>query len=534
MTTEQFLDVATYERVSSEDQRDRETIKTQRDVLVSRLRSEPSRRVVMRYTDDGISGTIPLNERPGGKKLLEDAAKGLFKEVWVSGLDRLGRDVVDSIIAKQQLNAMGVVVRSATENVTTDFEFDLRAVLAAEERRTFLARSKAGMIRAAKEGRYFGGVVPYGYLVNGRKGEAKLVPSDLVVWGDWTEADVIRHIYDRLARDLWSCVKIADELNTLGVPTSYTKDNRMVRVGLRKQKTRGVWRSGRIRNLVVNPTYRGEQQYGRRSSTEREVVSAEVPALVSEDVWFSALETLSQNRIAAGNAHRAYLLKSVIKCVVCGLKYSGGWDKRTETVRYRCNGKQHERGLIEGKCQSKSLKGSDLEPVVWSDIEALLRNPGNIVEELAMERDMNPQAALAEAERVTLEAALRQTAAERSNAIRLATKSTISDHELSELTSEIAERREAIEARLSALSVPIEEEAEPVDGDVLAQVRRRLDQGLSDVERQEIVQLLVNRITIYSEGEETGKKQATAVVEYRFPKSVVATFTGRGSSRRPK
>ena len=35
------------------------------------------------YKDDGISGTIPLHERPEGKRLLEDAKAGNFRAVLV-------------------------------------------------------------------------------------------------------------------------------------------------------------------------------------------------------------------------------------------------------------------------------------------------------------------------------------------------------------------------------------------------------------------------------------------------------------------
>lgn len=68
--------VATYERVSSEDQRDRETIKTQTDELARQLRQQPDVQLIERYSDDGISGTIPLAERPTGGRLMRDAAAG--------------------------------------------------------------------------------------------------------------------------------------------------------------------------------------------------------------------------------------------------------------------------------------------------------------------------------------------------------------------------------------------------------------------------------------------------------------------------
>ena len=45
-------------------------------------------------------------------------------------------------------------------------------------------------------------------------------------------------------------------------PPPISRDGR----GVRGRRTQGLWRSGHIRNLVVNPVYKGLLQYGRRSS----------------------------------------------------------------------------------------------------------------------------------------------------------------------------------------------------------------------------------------------------------------------------
>ena len=66
MTTTTLRRVVTYERVSSEDQRERATIKTQQDELAVDLSKEPNVRLGTRYIDDGVSGTIPMALRPAG------------------------------------------------------------------------------------------------------------------------------------------------------------------------------------------------------------------------------------------------------------------------------------------------------------------------------------------------------------------------------------------------------------------------------------------------------------------------------------
>ncbi len=83
MVSERTRRVVTYERVSSEDQRERQTIKTQTEELARRLQQEPGVELVDRYVDDGVSGTIPMSGRTAGRRLLEDAARGRFDEVCV-------------------------------------------------------------------------------------------------------------------------------------------------------------------------------------------------------------------------------------------------------------------------------------------------------------------------------------------------------------------------------------------------------------------------------------------------------------------
>src|ERR671915_2310366 len=81
--------VALLLRVSSEEQRDRETIEIQ-DEFLRQYCELYSLRVADICPDDGISGTIPLHERPEGRRLLEDAKAGKFDTVLVYRLHTAG------------------------------------------------------------------------------------------------------------------------------------------------------------------------------------------------------------------------------------------------------------------------------------------------------------------------------------------------------------------------------------------------------------------------------------------------------------
>jgi DNA invertase Pin-like site-specific DNA recombinase len=173
--------VATYERVSSEDQRERETIRTQPDEI-ARLGHQPGLELVGRYVDDGVSGMVPIAERPDGRRLLADAAAHRFEELWVYKVARLGRDAVDLLVVRRRLDALGIKLVSVVEGQPDLLGYDVQAVVADHYRREFARRSADGMNRAAREGRYCGGIAPLGYRIAGRKLTAPLVPDETEIW----------------------------------------------------------------------------------------------------------------------------------------------------------------------------------------------------------------------------------------------------------------------------------------------------------------------------------------------------------------
>ena len=67
------------------------------------------------YADDGVSGTVAVEKRPGARRMLEDARRGKFDQLLVFKLDRLGRDTTLILNAVKTLKDYGVRVRSMTE-----------------------------------------------------------------------------------------------------------------------------------------------------------------------------------------------------------------------------------------------------------------------------------------------------------------------------------------------------------------------------------------------------------------------------------
>ena len=319
------IKAAVYCRVSSDEQRENQTIETQQDALARWLALQNATyEVVDWYLDDGVSGTLPWEERREGSRLLSDARRKAFDVVLCYEVSRLGRDDFGRFIINLafDLQKLGIAIISITENIDTRTEDGrllllFKAGLAGYERATFARRSLDGTNHWAREGVWLGGIVPYGYQKIGYKKTARIVPTEEKLPGlDLSEADVVRLMYRMLADQGLSCFKIADYLNAMGVPPAYAKDGREVLrdshgpEGKRKKTTAGIWRPSRIRNLVTNTVYKGVHIYGKRSKKPRELIERPVPPVVEPDTWQRAQETLRKNQLfSRRNAKRRYLLR---------------------------------------------------------------------------------------------------------------------------------------------------------------------------------------------------------------------------------
>jgi len=318
-----------------------------------------------------------------------------FDTVLVYKLDRLGRDTRDTLNAVHDLETSGVQVRSLTEPFDTTtpagrLMLTMLAGFARLERDTIIERSTDATKRLARDGVWLGGIVPYGYRVEGKDKDARLVVSEEPLPGiNMTEADVVRSIFRQLADDRKSCPEIADLLNGLGVPPAYAKGRSQT---LERETETGDSRHLASRphpSLANNTTYMGLHRYGKRSKRRAEPIERQVPQIVDVENMGTRPEDTENNRIIARNPqNRQYLLRGLIKCGVCGLTYTGvGWRGTGDEMRtyYNCNGRQAYRGIYgskDTKCPSKAISG-DIEDQVWSDIVEFGRNPGAILEELA-------------------------------------------------------------------------------------------------------------------------------------------------------
>jgi site-specific DNA recombinase len=167
-----------YGRTSKDDPR-RVTIDIQRNTLRTwSLNDQLVEHVAAEYWDDGISGKLPLWERPEGKRLLADVRDGLDRGepqcVAVVFADRFGRTLLDGLQAVKILEDMGAKLIASNDGWDSrrndsPLYFQFRMMLAEEDHRRICQRMEAGKQRAMdRDDAPPGGPLTFGYRVDCR------------------------------------------------------------------------------------------------------------------------------------------------------------------------------------------------------------------------------------------------------------------------------------------------------------------------------------------------------------------------------
>jgi site-specific DNA recombinase len=461
-------------------------------------------------------------ERVGFSEALKAGAKGEISRVYVFNTDRLGRDLLEMLLFLRQLDDMGVDCWGAEKGQQLkgdDFIFQIEGALAGRERQEILCRTQDGLLRAIKGGKYSGGIVAYGYRINT---ESKKLEIEL------TEAEVVRMMFGWCVDERISCVKIADRLNAMGIPTRYQKDGRLIRRKGKRvpEKTDGIWRAGRVRNMIRNPGYMGRWEWGKRSKKRRQgdIIPGYCPPIVSAEIFTKAGNILTQNQLlSTRNGHRQYLLRGLIKCDICGKTFCGSYsmvgpNRSKEKAYYQCNGKTQWRKLGKPRCSAPSLRAEEIESVVWEDIKNFCKSPSIVLDQLRSQRKPLDESMKDILNKVT--AQITELKRQEINLIRIAATSLeVKSQTLDELLSENHKEQDELIAYKADLETK-DLRSRTLEDDLidvasrLAQLGDRIEQA-SFEERRRAVEELVKEIRVQPQAID-GKLIPVVIITYRF------------------
>lgn len=527
--------VAFYCRVSTEDQAEQQTIRAQTDYL-PRYAELNGLTVAGLYCDDGVSGTLPLRERPEGRRLLQDASAHLFDAVVFTRTDRLARSLKVLLDAYQQIDALGVSLRSASEPFDTStpigtFLFQLLGSMAELDRSSTLEKLNRGRDRVARDGKRPGvGPVPFGYDVDA---ERRLIPSARIdpVTGQ-AEADIARGIIERIAAGGTIGAEV-ERLNALGIRSVRRWPPGRKSPAGRELVSKTPWSRQQVRYIIDNPTYRGQSVILSRFGS----IETEVPALVSVETWEAAQRQIPLNRNYSRSAeYHNYLLRGLIRCRDCGQVYIGGHVPSSRGAPegyfyYVCGGMKRMEG-----CAAKRLPAPWIEAEVWNGCREFVLNPGPALADAQAElRRRLADTATHDARRRDV---LRQIAGktqEQDRVMLMFRRGRITLEDAEAQMDDIARERDMLRAEVesiesqSALADAFEAQITSVST-MLASLRdevERIERENDTAKKREIIDLLVAGVDVRTAG--TGKrKTAEVTIRHRFTAPDDLTLSGNG------
>jgi site-specific DNA recombinase len=230
------------------------------------------------------------------------------------------------------------------------------AVFAEFEHATIVDRISAGIEPRAKEGRWFGGRPPFGYLFSNE--ERVLVP-------DPVKAPVVRRVFDLYTRKRLGTRSIAERLRAEGTPAPSAG-----------------WGHPAVHWIISNPTYAGKIRW-------RDHVFDGVHEPLVDELTFKRAQAILRER--GEHAKRRgnpsdFLLSSVVRCGHCGKAYIG-MSARGNGGRYHyyaCTGRQK---YGPKACRNDRLPREKLEQAVLAQLAAVYRDSDLIEQALSRARE---------------------------------------------------------------------------------------------------------------------------------------------------
>lgn len=404
------LKVAIYLRVSTDEQVDKYGLDAQESAVRALIQSRPGLNnkggLVFAgekylYKENGVSGTLPVNERPEFARLKQDILMSSpdnrpFDAVAVYKIDRFARKLTVLLDIVDFFETYGIKFMSANESIDTSTPFgrailSIIGVIAELDRENIIGRTQAGREQAFKNGIVLGSNAPYGYTKNEEK-KYQIVEE---------EAEVIRDIFKMYVEEKRSTEEIARILSEKSVITPQVSaiKNKKRKGEILKKNSITFWRQERIMSILKDEIYIGKIYGNKRKGNkildkkERTLSLASSPAIidiVSFEKAQARIETSRYEKQIAKDDHK-YLLRGLLKCDCCysperdtrGLITWSGERKeihkgaRNFTYFYKCGRRNLAKSTIS--CKSLPLPAEPLERYVVDFIEELLKNPKAVI-----------------------------------------------------------------------------------------------------------------------------------------------------------
>jgi DNA invertase Pin-like site-specific DNA recombinase len=278
--------------------------------------------------------------------------------IFVVDIDRLTRDAKVGFLLKQiffeydiklfKVDGFEINLRDENEDLMMGIKF----LLSSFELKKLRVRIKRSLERNVKDGKVMGGPFkPFGY----QKGPE----NKLMIFEE--ESEVVKKIFQLCIEGL-STRKIADRLNEEGIPTKRSKSEKGYLTFNGKKHTQFFWRDAVIHSMLKNPLYKGERRYKGNIYPS--------PVIIDEDRFELVQRTLSQrNNFKNTTNKHFYLLKGLIVCPICGMRFYGRKRVDLSDNQYICCSQR-----LKNFCGNRGINIDKMNKIIWDLVINLPNN----------------------------------------------------------------------------------------------------------------------------------------------------------------
>lgn len=421
------MDALIYARVSSAEQAKGWSTETQ--ISECRAYAAAHGMHVAEVFSDTETGAVL--ERAGYQAMMQAIRAGAANAVIVYQNDRLHRDLAHAMIARKEVQRLGVelhTVRRGRSGTTPEEQFadNIDDLLSELERAKIIERTNRGKRAKMLEGRPLaGGPAPYGYAYVGQGKDRHLEI-------DGGAAAIVRTIFQWFAfgeddSGPLSVNMIADRLTELGVDSPADRDGREK---WRKKRPRGEWARSHVYPILNQTAYSGTYYlYQRRwldktHSTVRpraEQIPTTSPQIIEPLTWDVAQKRLAEGKqLSRGRRVHEYLLSKRIHCA-CGYRVHGrttppSGNHHETRLWYVCNGRVRRLTVDPCTIELPWQRAERIDALVWEFITGLLRDPEQLQERIETLQRRKQQRAQGSIEAQHADLVARRDKFERANA----------------------------------------------------------------------------------------------------------------------
>jgi len=322
--------VAIYARVSSDEQKEGQTIDSQIAEL-ERFAAQQQWAVTGIYKDEGWSGALVA--RPELDRLRDDATRHSFDAVLINDVDRLARDVVHLGVIKRDLERGGIRVifrkLPSESSPTQNLMINILGSFAEFERELITDRTRRGRRHKVEtRHQYLGGNTAYGYrYINKDQTADNGGRIELITH----EAAIVRKMFHWVDQEALSARQVVGRLNGLRITPrrggrKWGKSS-VLRI-LRNEMYAGTWYYNKAQGCIaVQPSRADKYRRMTKTSTRLRPKDEWIPLVLPSPLWI-----IERSQWQAGGLRKLGRVRHGPDFPVC----VGLWGSSLPRVRRLC------------------------------------------------------------------------------------------------------------------------------------------------------------------------------------------------------